>query len=220
MICNKCKRNLPDDSEFCQYCGNKIEKSEPVGNFDKLPIDYNERCSENVCAQFCHVCGAKLVEGASFCIKCGNSLQKEFYFTSVRNTDNADSRYRSTSTVSGLSNKNKTNLLTIYNFVFDICLAVYAFLAFLSVELARVYVNIYNYSYNSTPKVLSYFYIDDTCVALSAIVGASLLGFGIASFVYGIKEKDSLKIKLSSIFRLVVGILAGIMSIILAVNHA
>lgn len=26
MICNKCNHKLPDDSEFCQYCGNKVEK--------------------------------------------------------------------------------------------------------------------------------------------------------------------------------------------------
>ena len=38
MICNKCYHKLPDDSEFCQYCGSKIEiltVAEPVE--DELP---------------------------------------------------------------------------------------------------------------------------------------------------------------------------------------
>ena len=35
MICNNCKQKLPDDSEFCQYCGNKIvpvEVAEEIQN--------------------------------------------------------------------------------------------------------------------------------------------------------------------------------------------
>lgn len=27
MVCTKCNHRLPDDSEFCQYCGSKIEVS-------------------------------------------------------------------------------------------------------------------------------------------------------------------------------------------------
>ena len=35
MICNKCNNNLPDDSEFCQYCGNKITALETIEKKNK-----------------------------------------------------------------------------------------------------------------------------------------------------------------------------------------
>ena len=33
MICNKCNHNIPDDSEFCLYCGSKIENTEVAETF-------------------------------------------------------------------------------------------------------------------------------------------------------------------------------------------
>ena len=48
MICNKCNRNLPDDSLFCQYCGNKVEKVEAVedntitDNSEELSVELND----------------------------------------------------------------------------------------------------------------------------------------------------------------------------------
>ena len=34
MICNKCGKKLPDDSTFCQYCGNKIEPTTAEADSD------------------------------------------------------------------------------------------------------------------------------------------------------------------------------------------
>lgn len=33
MICNKCNHKLPNDSEFCQYCGNKVQETKTTETF-------------------------------------------------------------------------------------------------------------------------------------------------------------------------------------------
>ena len=56
MKCERCNNILPDDSVFCSYCGNKIEKPqepqapkcEKCGN--TLPLD----------SEFCHFCGNQI----------------------------------------------------------------------------------------------------------------------------------------------------------------
>ena len=56
MLCDKCGKMVPDDSEFCPYCGNTVE----------LP-------PENP-ALTCASCGKTLPEGSEFCPCCGRTL--------------------------------------------------------------------------------------------------------------------------------------------------
>lgn len=50
MICNKCNQPLPDDSEFCQYCGVKLESlannEETVSN--TAPVVENTKVTEEI----------------------------------------------------------------------------------------------------------------------------------------------------------------------------
>ncbi len=88
MICNKCNNGLPDDSKFCQYCGNKIEArpSEPVNAF------YNQTSQTvgniyNVAYQqpkrvklpktrYCSKCGSLIDNETKKCIGCGKQYLK------------------------------------------------------------------------------------------------------------------------------------------------
>jgi hypothetical protein len=53
-VCPNCGLNIPDNVDFCKFCGVKIQT-------------------------VCPKCGEKLNENKSICGRCGYNLQKEFY---------------------------------------------------------------------------------------------------------------------------------------------
>ena len=57
MLCNNCKREIENDSEFCEYCGKKVEKES-----EKL---------------FCTSCGKQIECNSLFCKHCGASVDNE-----------------------------------------------------------------------------------------------------------------------------------------------
>lgn len=46
MICGKCRRRLPDDSNFCQYCGSRVEK-DPVTSNEMNPENHIKKPETN-----------------------------------------------------------------------------------------------------------------------------------------------------------------------------
>lgn len=65
MKCSKCGKQLPQDSEFCQYCGNKVEVF-----IEENPLQQDERN--------CHKCGSKIPSDSEFCPYCGSKVILDF----------------------------------------------------------------------------------------------------------------------------------------------
>ena len=72
-ICSKCGHENPEDSKFCNICGNKLD------------------VSENICPN----CGKENPKDSSFCNSCGTNLKKEnFIFCQLCGTKNEYNNFR------------------------------------------------------------------------------------------------------------------------------
>ncbi|MEL7608066.1 MAG: zinc ribbon domain-containing protein [Bacillota bacterium] len=68
MKCNKCGHLLPDDSEFCQYCGARLNS----GNSSTI---MNAAAEKNETK--CYKCGHLLPDDSEFCQYCGAGLNSD-----------------------------------------------------------------------------------------------------------------------------------------------
>jgi len=66
MKCVKCNMENPSDSDFCQYCGEKIT----------VPINQNNNIIKDNILEigYCSKCGTKIINKSKFCDKCGNKI--------------------------------------------------------------------------------------------------------------------------------------------------
>ena len=72
MICLNCGREILDNSKFCEFCGNKVEKK-------KIGIFICNSCGKEINdnSNFCEFCGKKVennIVNNIFCTKCGSKL--------------------------------------------------------------------------------------------------------------------------------------------------
>lgn len=92
MICQKCGMKIPDDSEFCQYCGEKLEittdidenaKKSKQNSFTPVYISSTKDTSANQKSKekhdkekYCKKCGGHINNATKKCESCGRQYFK------------------------------------------------------------------------------------------------------------------------------------------------
>ena len=186
--------------------------------------------------KLCTKCGAQLADEATFCAKCGTSLNAA---PAPQNSAPQNPNPANAAPMGYAPNgyaapmgyapygyapvkqrpyvdpvKARAKKLAIFNFVYAISIALACFFTAFSFLFADIrsysYVN-YNYSLD----VESYLRFEEISPVFAGIFSATALGFGIVSFIFGLKEKDNPEKMFGGIARFAIGLIATVFSIIM-----
>ena len=146
--------------------------------------------------KICQNCGSQYADHEAFCPVCGNSFS---------NTYNPQMGYAPMNQRPTPESSGDTNKLAIFNFVFDLLTAL--FLCFTLMGILSADTRYFDYL-SSIRFGRGWLYI-----AMAIVPG--ILGFGIVSFIFGLKQKKGdLTKKLPAIFRFILGIVLFLFTII------
>ena len=185
--------------------------------------------------KLCTKCGAQLADEATFCAKCGTSLNAapapqnsapqnpnpanaapmgyapNGYAAPMGYAPYGYAPVRQKAYVDPV--KARAKKLAIFNFVYAVSIALACFFTAFSFFYAdvRSYANI-SYSYID---VHSYLRFEEISPVFAGIFSATALGFGIVSFIFGLKEKENPEKMFGGIARFAIGLIATVFSIIM-----
>ena len=190
--------------------------------------------------KLCTKCGAQLADEATFCAKCGTSLNAapapqnsapqnpnpvnaapmgyapNGYAAPMGYAPYGYAPVRQKAYVDPV--KARAKKLAIFNFVYAVSIALACFFTAFSFLFADIYssgsISASYYSGYSV-DVYTHMSFEEISPVFAGIFSATALGFGIVSFIFGLKEKDNPEKMFGGIARFAIGLIATVFSIIM-----
>jgi len=151
--------------------------------------------------KFCTKCGHELIDEAVVCTNCGCFVNQSSQVHISESTAPPTEARKEKSSV----------LLCIFNFIFSITAAVAVFFLIWSLGWGGVDTSISFPNYSIS--IYAWFYPNGLLVLIGVLASIVSCGFGIISFILSLAQKEKIDKVLTSIARMIIGILLVVLSI-------